>query len=103
MHVAEKNILSEKRYGEVDVELRILNDTVLKREIAALKAGNLLPVFAVKVPPGIHWNNKAPADKFYIRFDGIFKMMHLLPLDDNFVHLWTLHMARIAVTSDDKH
>jgi hypothetical protein len=28
---------------EVDVELRILNDTVLKWEIAALKVGNALP------------------------------------------------------------
>ena len=37
MHIAGKNILSEKRYTEVDPQLRILNDTVLKREQAYLK------------------------------------------------------------------
>jgi glyceraldehyde-3-phosphate dehydrogenase/erythrose-4-phosphate dehydrogenase len=50
MHVTRKNILSDKRYKEVDVELRILNDTILKWEIAALKAGSVLLVFAMKVP-----------------------------------------------------
>jgi hypothetical protein len=61
-------------------------------ELAALKAENVLPVFAVKVPAGYNWNNHTLADKFYIHVDQIFKMMLLLPLDENFRCLWALHM-----------
>jgi hypothetical protein len=100
MHVAGNNILSDTRYKEVDVDLRILNDTVIKQEIAGLKVGNLLSVFAVKVSTDLHWNNQTPLDKFYIHFDQIFKMMHVLPLDFNFLRLWVLHMARIVISID---
>ena len=54
----------------------------------------------MKVPTGYHWNTQTPADKFYIRFDEIFKMMHMLPLQGDMVRLWALHMARSIVDVD---
>jgi hypothetical protein len=47
----------------------------------------------VKVPPGVGFVDKYPAEVFFIRFDDIFNVFHLRRLDPTLVRLVALRMA----------
>jgi hypothetical protein len=51
------------------------------------------PVFMVKVPEGMGFFDKPPADVFFLQFDDIFKKFHLKRLHPTFVRLFMLNMA----------
>jgi hypothetical protein len=48
------------------------------------------PLFVVKVPKGLDFIDKHPANVFFLRFEDIFSMFQMNRLHRNFVRLFTI-------------
>ena len=74
--------------------MRSLHDGVLQVEMQLLEMKSpTYPVFMVKVPKGMGFLDKSPAELFFLRFDDIFNMFHLKRLHPTLVRLFTLSEA----------
>jgi hypothetical protein len=94
-HVAGETMLPPSVLDKVPLELKVLNDNILHREKYLMTKQNKwdYPVWTVQVPTGFHFYDIYPTDKFYLRFEEIFNMMHLKKTGFAMVGLFTLHLA----------
>ena len=82
-------------------DMRSLHDGVLQLEKDLLRMKSpTYPVFVVKVPKGMGFLDKSPAEVFFIRFDDIFNMFHLKRLHPTLVRLVALSMAHQIIRED---
>lgn len=86
-------------------DMRVLYDDIVKKEKAAKATLHTQDqnrmVYTVKVPSCVGFVEDLPADKFYIDFEEIFNMFHLLRQEEtSLVRLWQLHQATKAKLSN---
>ena len=94
IHVAGEPMLPKNLRKLASSELQSVHDGMLMIERRLLSEKDPShPVFVVKVPPGLGFVDNAPADLFFLRFDGIFNMFHLYPLHYTMVRLFSLSLA----------
>ena len=76
---------------------------VLQIEQDLLKISNPgYPLHVAKVPPGMGFVDKDPANLFFIRFDEIFNLMHLKRLAPCFIRLVALKMQLDIMAENTK-
>ena len=95
-------MLSKQNYDVATTEIKLLHDPIYNQEkwLLTLMVRDVLPIHAIKVPEEYEdWVHEYPADKFYIRFEEIYDMLHLRRLSGNLVRLWALHLVS-AITTD---
>ena len=82
-------------------DMRSLHDSVLEVEKQLLQSKSpTYPVFVVKVPKGMGFVDKDPAEVFFLRFDDIFNMFHLKWLHPTLVSLVALSMAHQIIREE---
>ena len=75
-------------------DMRSVHDGVLQMEKELLKSSSpSYPLFMVRVPLGVGFVDKYPAELFFLRFDDIFNVFNLRRLDPTLVRLVALKMA----------
>jgi len=75
-------------------DMRSLHDGVLYVEKNLIKEDNsTYPFYIGKVPQGLGFVDKDPADLFFMRFNDIFDMFHMKALHPSMVRLVALSMA----------
>jgi hypothetical protein len=82
-------------------DMKDVHDTILYLEDEPLKARNLgYLVHVVKVPIDMGFMDKYPGDLFFIRFEEILTVFHLLRMDKNLAHLVSLSMAHDIIVEN---
>ena len=79
-------------------DMRGLHDSILFIEKELLKSKSpTYPLFPVRVPLGVGFVDKYPAELFFLRFDDLFNVYNLRRLDPTVVRLVALKMAHIMM------
>jgi hypothetical protein len=93
-HIAGEPILPPEMLKCIKGDLRQLHDLVLSIEKHLISLPDpTYPLFMAKVYPGLGFVEKVPGDMFFLRFEHIFDMFHLKPLDVSLVCLFALHLS----------
>ena len=75
-------------------DMRGLHDSILFIEKELVKSSSpSYPLFVVRVPLGVSFVDKYPAELFFLRFDDIFNVFNLRRLDPTLVRLVALKMT----------
>ncbi|KAK1610161.1 hypothetical protein QYE76_033834 [Lolium multiflorum] len=85
-------------------DMRNVHDTILMKEKLLLKERNpSYPIVIAKVPTGFGFVNTYPADLMFIRYEDIFRLLHMQQLDRNLVRLVSLSMAHDIAMENTAH
>ena len=97
-HILGKPMLPPEVLPILTPDMRSLHDSVLFIENELLKSRSpSYPLFPVRVPQGVGFVEKYPAESFYLRFDDIFNVFNLRRLDPTIVRLVALKMAHVIM------
>ena len=78
IHILGKPMLPPEVLLILTPDMRTLHDSVLFIENELLKSKSpSYPLFLVRVPLGVGFVEKYPAESFYLRFDDIFNVFNL--------------------------
>jgi hypothetical protein len=93
-HVAGEPMLLWDKYLTLPGDCKSLHDLILEEERRLIcMESPTYPLFVAKVPKGLDFVDKHPAELFFLRFEDIFSMFHMSRLHPNFVRLFTLAEA----------
>ncbi|KAK1653400.1 hypothetical protein QYE76_071205 [Lolium multiflorum] len=85
-------------------DMRNVHETILMKEKLLLKERNpSYPIVIAKVPTGFGFVNTYPADLMFIRYEDIFRLLHMQQLDRNLVRLVSLSMAHDIAMENTAH
>ncbi|KAK1613543.1 hypothetical protein QYE76_019060 [Lolium multiflorum] len=85
-------------------DMRNVHETILMKEKLLLKERNpSYPILIAKVPTGFGFVNTYPADLIFIRYEDIFRLLHMQQLDRNLVRLVSLSMAHDIAMENTAH
>ena len=97
-HRAGVPMLDEEMLKAASGTMRSLHDSVLYIEQDLLKEKKPRhPVFVVKVPADLDFVLQNEADMFFVRFEDIYKMLHLKRMHHTLVRLYSLKMAYLTI------
>ncbi|XP_051190298.2 uncharacterized protein [Lolium perenne] len=85
-------------------DMRSVHDAILTKEKLLLKDRNpSYPILIAKVPTGFGFVNTYPADLIFIRYEDIFRLLHMQQLDRSLVRLISLSMAHDIAMENTTH
>ncbi|KAK1660709.1 hypothetical protein QYE76_048868 [Lolium multiflorum] len=104
LHHLGEPMLPAHYVNKLTPDMRSVHDAILTKEKLLLKDRNpSYPILIAKVPTGFGFVNTYPADLIFIRYEDIFRLLHMQQLDRSLVRLISLSMAHDIAMENTTH
>jgi hypothetical protein len=94
MYVLGEPMLPSEILKDIGASIKDVHDNIMYLEDQLLREKNPgYPLHVVKVPTNVGFVDGYPGDLFFIRFEDIFRILHMFRMDKSLVHLILLSMV----------
>ena len=88
MHYLDSPMLPSEILKDMGGSIKDVHDSIMYLEDQLLREKNpRYPVHVVKVPTNVGFVDGYPVDLFFIRFEDIFRLLHMFRMDKSLVRL----------------